>query len=312
MGGTNCCEVDKRNDAATLHVHSHYRDTIDGGLPAEHDIDLTAVHFNGSTEPQSPMEVHRWEILLDIPEEENLDLTASLTSLTSLTSVGRFGISLAEAPNGALVDVIKPGGIIDTFNKSEPDKAIREGDVILEANGVSGSWELVKEEFFSGRSVGLKLERGAVVREKLEWMMEIDGGFSSLGIDFDDAPAAEKTSLRISVVHADGVIPKHNARNPMVSVRKGDLIVQVNDESASALAMLQEIERASSEKGDSLKIYLVRKKMKRQVSFARALSMDFDEEQIMAQRGVVMEDGGGEKERPSLAERASDASLMLG
>jgi hypothetical protein len=187
-----------------------------------------------------------------------------------------------------MVDVIKPGGLIDEFNSEHPDQAIREGDVIAEANGIAGSWENVKEEVFSGRSLGLKLERGGA-KDRLEWMMEIDSGFHSLGLDFDAPSALEKTSLRIALVHDEGVIPKHNASNPAIVVKRGDLIVQVNEESASALAMQAEIQRASSQAGQPLKLYIARRKFKRQVSFAKSISMDFDEAKIMSERETAEE-----------------------
>lgn len=110
---------------------------------------------------------------------------------------------------------------------------------------------------------------------------------SFLGIDFDEPSQSEKTTLRVTNVHGEGMIAKHNANNPRFSVRRGDLIVQVNDESASALAMLKEIERVSSQKEEPLTLHIARRKFKRQVSFARSISSAFDEEKIAAGRGLL-------------------------
>jgi hypothetical protein len=55
-----------------------------------------------------------------------------------------IGASLASAPTGAVLLNIQDGGVLDGWNKENPDKAVRPGFIFEEVNGVGRYWSLLE------------------------------------------------------------------------------------------------------------------------------------------------------------------------
>jgi hypothetical protein len=68
-----------------------------------------------------------------------------------------FGASLGEVPTGgAVLYCAQEGGVLDRWNKENPDKAVRPGFTIVEVNGITSYWRLV-EELRRGGALDVKI-----------------------------------------------------------------------------------------------------------------------------------------------------------
>lgn len=66
---------------------------------------------------------------------------------------GAIGASLGSVPMGAVLFSIQEGGVLDRWNKENPDEALRPGFIIEEVNGVSGYWRMMESLRKSGSLV---------------------------------------------------------------------------------------------------------------------------------------------------------------
>ncbi|CAK0813257.1 unnamed protein product [Prorocentrum cordatum] len=56
-----------------------------------------------------------------------------------------IGASLGDVPTGAVLYCAQEGGVLDRWNKENPDAAVRPGFIIEQVNGVRGYWRLLDE-----------------------------------------------------------------------------------------------------------------------------------------------------------------------
>jgi hypothetical protein len=56
-----------------------------------------------------------------------------------------IGASLGDVPTGAVLYCAQEGGVLDRWNRENPDRAVLPGFTIEEVNGVTGYWRLLEE-----------------------------------------------------------------------------------------------------------------------------------------------------------------------
>jgi hypothetical protein len=220
----------------------------------------------GASGPQKVFSARQWRVSL-LPAEVPIDLSSSQASNAST----QLGFRLFDAPRGAVVFSVDSGGMVDFFNSRSPDKAIWEGDMILEVNGAAGTCRAINHAVLAGRPLDLKIERRT--DDEVEWIVEIDGGHGSLGVQFDTPSPLAGSTLRVARGKEERSRFSANASN---SIRRGDLIHQVNTESASAAAMAAEMKKARS-----LRLRVSRKKMKHVVQFQKDLIDDVFSDELI-------------------------------
>jgi hypothetical protein len=156
---------------------------------------------------------------------------------------------------------VEPDGAIEFFNNKSPDQAVREGDVILAVNGAAGFCRTINEAVLAGRALCLTIERG--VGDEVEWNVET-GDAASLGMQFDTPSQLKGSALRVARVQQQ---PSRWASSSN-AIRRGDLILQVNAECASAAAMAAELRKEGP-----MTLFMSRKRLKN-VRFQQNLVAD--------------------------------------
>jgi hypothetical protein len=163
------------------------------------------------------------------------------------TGSALLGFRLCDTRGGAVVSSVEAGGAVELFNNQWPDQAIREGDLIVEVNGLDGSCRAINSEVWAGHPLDLMIER--FKSAEVEWIVEIDRENTSLGLQFDNPSRLDGSTLRV-------------ARSSSSAIRRGDLILQVNAEATSAANMAAELMEAQTSK-----VRVSRKKVTRGVKF---------------------------------------------
>eukprot|EP00928_Gymnodinium_smaydae_P015783 TRINITY_DN15856_c0_g1_i1.p1 TRINITY_DN15856_c0_g1~~TRINITY_DN15856_c0_g1_i1.p1 ORF type:complete len:162 (-),score=53.99 TRINITY_DN15856_c0_g1_i1:231-716(-) len=71
-----------------------------------------------------------------------------------------LGLDVDFANEKTLVVVkVKPGGLLESWNKANPDKALMENDQIVAINGATGSTKAMLEKVQQGGTLTIKVER---------------------------------------------------------------------------------------------------------------------------------------------------------
>lgn len=149
-----------------------------------------------------------------------------------------FGLSFDGMDDvEAVVIEVKEGGVIDLHNKkANVDRQVKDGDCLLEVNGVRGTLEELIDEMVRGSALDIKFRRPSV------WDIKVDGS-DCLGLSLGHKESS--TALFIGGI-GKGAITTWNKANPHAEVRKGDRIISCNNRNGYAFAMIEDIQ---SEKG---------------------------------------------------------------
>jgi hypothetical protein len=161
-----------------------------------------------------------------------------------------------------MVASVECGGLIEHFNNRSPDAAIREGDVIVDVNGVVGSCKTVRKMILARRLLDFRIERG---RPEVEWTVDLEEDLPVGCLEFDAPSHLRGSTLRVARVGQASASPSPasgRSGHSVSSIRRGDLIMQVNGESTSAATMAAELRRVQP---STLRVS--RKKVTRAVKF---------------------------------------------
>lgn len=158
-----------------------------------------------------------------------------------LTAIPDFYISVDRSEGKSLgIEVVTDGtlvvmsineGLIQDWNTANPDQAIEEQDLIVEANGISGDVDVILEQCRATQPLKLKVRRPAF-KAKQEMLTEIEYSIkldrregAKLGIDVEHDRAK---SLLIEAIDAVGLVAVWNRANPSKQVQVEDRIIEVN------------------------------------------------------------------------------------
>ena len=137
-----------------------------------------------------------------------------------------IGVELAqgEADHALEVLAVKEDGAVSEWNKSNPEHAIEEYDVMVQVNSVSGTSKDLMKEMKDATTVALKLERhhSAAEESKVELKREKD---EKMGLKLEPG---HQGRLRIIDI-GEGLVEKHNASaSTLRTIEIGDYIIEVN------------------------------------------------------------------------------------
>jgi hypothetical protein len=247
MGNKQFCE--HRGTETDLEVFSTFADEPgfddDYGLsqPLTPPVELRSTPF-GSNDPSTTeyYDPRQWDVSFQAEE-------VAMTRTHKSTASSLFGFRLFDIRGSAVVFSLEPGGLVELFNNRCPDQAIREGDVIVGVNGIAGSCRAITYAVRAGHHVHFTIERAKGA--EVEWTVIIDGHPKSAGLEFDTPSQLEGSTLRVAHVSheprdrglASAPLGSHSS-----SIRRGDVILQVNGEASSALTMAEEMTKAQSSK----------------------------------------------------------------
>jgi hypothetical protein len=85
-----------------------------------------------------------WSSKLPVAGSVECELPRHFTIRIQKGAGNAIGASLASVPSGAVLVSTQEGGVLDRWNKDNPDKAVRPGFIFEEVNGVSGYWPLLE------------------------------------------------------------------------------------------------------------------------------------------------------------------------
>uniref|UniRef100_A0A7S0FJ64 PDZ domain-containing protein n=1 Tax=Pyrodinium bahamense TaxID=73915 RepID=A0A7S0FJ64_9DINO len=132
MGGQCCAEKNHKDGEV---VEKRFDKTI--GLPVrsgDHDL------AEGAAES-------RWEFMVVIPRRNGMKL-------------GIDTCASSDCPSFNVLKV-KPDGLISAWNQEHPDREVREGDDLIEVNGVRGDKERICQLLAGAKKLQILIQRGS-------------------------------------------------------------------------------------------------------------------------------------------------------
>jgi len=138
----------------------------------------------------------------------------------------------------ARVTGVQPGPVQDWNEKASKENQIREGDMIVEVNGVSSKATDMLRRLREDTILNL------VVKRRIEFMVQICKGTQIIGMDVQCTKNRE--GLLVNKVK-DGAMKNWNLANPDRMVNKDDRIVEINGFSGEAKALLHKLKDAPDE-----------------------------------------------------------------
>jgi len=105
---------------------------------------------------------------------------------------GAIGASLGNVPTGAVVFCAQEGGVLDGWNKENPDKAVQPGFIIEEVNGVSGYWPML-ESLRMSRELVVKIAMVPPTSAGPTWFEDI----AALAKQFEQSDSGSHFLLRL-------------------------------------------------------------------------------------------------------------------
>jgi len=196
-----------------------------------------------SNENVLKLSIRRPRSVSDTPEEQVY--TKQYSAQLALKDARPLGWHLNKSSDAEpiVVEKIRRGSLLDSYNKANPEAMVRVGDAILKVNDLlwSGNTkefaDRIDKEFDisrphrgqtpSDKTLNLVMQRRLVQPIMKEWTVTLPAGEGKI-LGWQLSHSEEEFPLTVSKVRSNGVVYEHNQEHPESKILPGDVIVKVN------------------------------------------------------------------------------------
>ncbi|CAK0854655.1 unnamed protein product [Prorocentrum cordatum] len=196
-----------------------------------------------SNENVLKLSIRRPRSVSDTPEEQVY--TKQYSAQLALKDSRPLGWHLNKSSDAEpiVVEKIRRGSLLDSYNKANPEAMVRVGDTILKVNDLP--WhgntkkfaDRIDKEFGisrphrgqmpSDKTLNLVMQRRLVQPIMKEWTVTLPAGEGKI-LGWQLSHSEEEFPLTVSKVRSNGVVYEHNQEHPESKILPGDVIVKVN------------------------------------------------------------------------------------
>ncbi|CAK0858305.1 unnamed protein product [Prorocentrum cordatum] len=196
-----------------------------------------------SNENVLKLSIRRPRSVSDTPEEQVY--TKQYSAQLALKDARPLGWHLNKSSEAEpiVVEKIRRGSLLDSYNKANPEAMVRVGDAILKVNDLlwSGNTkefaDRIDKEFDisrphrgqtpSDKTLNLVMQRRLVQPIMKEWTVTLPAIEGQI-LGWQLSHSEEEFPLTVSKVRSNGVVYEHNQEHPESKILPGDVIVKVN------------------------------------------------------------------------------------
>jgi len=155
-----------------------------------------------------------------------------------------FGLSVQfPESRSVVVKQVKDIGLVPSWNRSNYEKQVEVGDIIVDINGISGDADMMMKEL-DNRWIVMSICKGMRVDFTCELTRGADTSNNSNNVGVVAGfPMGIPGVIVVKFLKEQGLIPKYNkTADPQYQISPGDLIVAVNDIRKDVDAMMKQFQ----------------------------------------------------------------------